>query len=45
MNESGDGFARVGGLKATLIKAPIAGETSDFDRLIAQCEISAPKLA
>jgi hypothetical protein len=31
--------------KATLIKVPISGTTSDFDPLIAQCEISALRLA
>jgi hypothetical protein len=33
------------GLRATLIKVPISGTTSDFDPLIAQCEISALRLA
>jgi hypothetical protein len=32
-------------LRATLIKVPISGTTSDFDPLIAQCEISALRLA
>jgi hypothetical protein len=32
-------------VKATLIKVPISGTTSDFDPLIAQCEISALRLA
>jgi hypothetical protein len=47
------GFGRVGLAgacspivpRATLIKVPISGTTSDFDPLIAQCEISALRLA